>query len=92
MGQKNKNKNNKIVYDKKGNKIYEQTITSGSPSITAITKKHLVYQLIGATTIQIQINNKGQQTTLSSPTEDIRSGNSLSFPFDPMGDKKEFFG
>ena len=77
--------------DKKGKKLYEQVITTGTPSITAITKKNLVYQLQGANTTQIQIDSKGRQTTLSSATEDIKSSSTLGIPYNPMGDKKGFF-
>ena len=77
--------------DKKGKKLYEQVITTGTPSITAITKKNLVYQLQGANTTQVQIDSKGRQTVLSSATEDIKSSSSLGVPYSPMGDKKGFF-
>jgi len=77
--------------DKKGNKLCEHIITTGTPAITAVTKKYLVYQLQAADITQVQVDNKGRQTVLSSATEEIRSVTIMGTPFDPMGDKKGFF-
>jgi len=77
-------------FDKKGNKLYEKVIP-GSPSITAVTSKYLVYQLQAAEMTQVQVNKKGQETSIADPAAYIRSGTVMGTPIGPMGDKKGFF-
>ena len=77
-------------FDKKGKKLYEKVI-SGTPTITAITSKNLVYQIQGAEITQMQVDKKGQETLISDPNALVRSSTIMGSPIGPMGDKKGFF-
>jgi len=77
-------------FDKKGKKLYEKVI-AGTPSITAITAKNLVYQIQAAETTQMQVNKKGQETLISDANALLRSSTMMGTPIGPMGDKKGFF-
>ena len=77
-------------FDKKGKKLYEKVIT-GSPTITAITAKNLVYQIQAAEITQVQVDKKGQETLISDANALVRSNTMMGTPIGPMGDKKGFF-
>ena len=79
-----------LWYDKKGNKLYEKVIT-GSALITAVSKKNMVYQLQAAELTQVQVDKKGQETSIADAEAYIRSGTMMGTPIGPMGDKKGFF-
>ena len=77
-------------FDKKGKKLYEKVI-AGSPTITAITAKNLVYQIQAAEITQVQVDKKGQETLISDANAFVRSSTTMGTPVGPMGDKKGFF-
>ncbi len=77
-------------FDKKGKKLYEK-VTAGTPTITAVTGKNLVYQLQGAEITQVQVDKKGQETLISDANAYVRSSTVMGSPISPMGDKKGFF-
>ncbi len=47
-------------FDKKGKKLYEK-VTAGTPTITAIIGKNLVYQIQGAEITQVQVDKRGRK-------------------------------
>ena len=79
-----------LWYDKKGNKLYEKVIT-GSALITAVSKKNMVYQLQAAEITQVQVDKKGQETSIADAAYYIKSRNFMGQPILPTGDKKGFF-
>jgi len=79
-----------LWFNKKGEKIVEKTV-AGSVTLTAVTKKSIVYQVQAAETTQVQINNKAQETSISDAEYLIRSSTMMGIPIGPMADKKGFF-
>ena len=78
-----------LWFDKKGNKLYEKVVTA-TVAITAVSKKNIVYQLQAAETTQVQVDKKGQETTISDATSYINSKTFMGTPILPTGDKKGF--
>ncbi len=78
-----------LWFDKKGNKLYEKVVT-GTAAITAVSKKNMVYQLRTSETIQVQVDNKGRETTIADSAYDINSKNFMGTPILSTGDKKGF--
>ena len=79
-----------IWVNKKGEKIFEKTITTAMPSITAITKKHLVYQLMGANITQVVVDKKANEQTISASDGNIFSSTPMATVYNPAYDKKGF--
>ncbi len=77
-------------FDKKGSKLYEKVMAAAA-SITAVTSKNLVYSLQAAEMTQVQVDKKGQETSIADAAALIRSSTMMSTPVGPMGDKKGFF-
>ena len=78
-----------LWFDKKGDKLYEKVVT-GTPAITAVSKKNMVYQLQAAETTQVQVDKKGQETIIADSASYINSKTSMGTPLLPTGDKKGF--
>ena len=77
-------------FNKKGVKIAEK-VGAGSISLTAVTKKTIVYQVQAAEITQVQVDNKGRQSTISDSEYMIKSSTMMGTPIGPMADKKGFF-
>ena len=80
-----------VWFDKKGNKLFEKVITTGMPAITAITKKYLVYQLMGSSVTQVIVDKKKNEQTLSSSDSAIYSYMPPGMAYAPAFDKKAFW-
>ena len=79
-----------VWIDKKGNKIFEKTITIAMPTLTAVTKKNLVYQLMGGSVTQVIVDKKQKEQTISASDGGIYSSNPAGTVYSSAYDKKGF--
>jgi len=81
----------KVLWLNKKGEVAFNKVVAGTVSLTAVTKKAIVYQVQAAETTQVYVDNKGRDSSISDAEYLIKSNTMMGTPIGPMADKKGFF-